>query len=54
MKVFENGDYGSVTDRIIHMLFQIDDVIHFGQQSIGVRLEDLKENLGEPWLHCVN
>lgn len=39
---FKANDYQTVTDRIISMLYKIDDVAYRNQHSVGVRLEDLK------------
>ena len=41
---FRNGDYDVVIASVVAMLFQIDDVIFRNQNSVGLRLEDLKEN----------
>ena len=43
-KSFLNNDYSSVVNQITSMLFQIDDVVYDRQNSVGVRLEDLKNN----------
>jgi hypothetical protein len=40
---FEQNDYTTVANKIRNMLFEIDSVIYHKQNSIGVRLEDLKE-----------
>ena len=40
---FEQNHYKGLTTRIRTMLFEIDNVIYHKQNSIGVRLEDLKE-----------
>ena len=39
---FENGDYDQVVHNVITMLFDIDQVAYRTQESVGVRLEDLK------------
>lgn len=39
---FENNDYGMLTKRIVAMLFDIDQIAFRMQNSVGVRLEDLK------------
>ena len=36
------------------MLFEIDNIIYHKQDSIAVRLEDLKEHPAKPYLHYVN
>jgi tetratricopeptide (TPR) repeat protein len=41
---FKENDYEKVVDRIVGMLFDIDQVIFRNQTSIGMRLEDLKEH----------
>jgi tetratricopeptide (TPR) repeat protein len=38
------NDYSSVVFRFIAMLFGIDQVIYRGQETVGVRLEDLKKH----------
>ena len=40
---FDNNDHSGVSTQIISMLFEIDNIIYHKQNSIGVRLEDLKE-----------
>ena len=40
---FEQNHYKGLTTRIRAVLFEIDNVIYYKQNSIGVRLEDLKE-----------
>ena len=40
---FEQNDYTSSRNKIRTMLFEIDNVIYHKQNSVGVRLEDLKE-----------
>jgi tetratricopeptide (TPR) repeat protein len=40
---FDNNEYTHIPTKIISMLFEIDNVIHHKQRSVGVRLEDLKE-----------
>ena len=41
-RAFESDEYASMTSRIITMLYDIDQVAFRRQDSIGVRLEDLK------------
>ena len=41
---FEKNDYFSLAQRIRTMLFEIDNIIYHQQNSVGVRLEDLKEH----------
>jgi hypothetical protein len=41
-ETFLNNDYLSLADRILTMLFEIDNSIYSRKNSIGVRLEDLK------------
>ena len=36
--------YINISNRIFQMLFEVDHAIYQNQNSIGVRLEDLKEN----------
>jgi tetratricopeptide (TPR) repeat protein len=43
-KKFQENDYGIVANKIFQMLFEVDHAIYQNQNSIGVRLEDLKEN----------
>ncbi|MDA9989425.1 hypothetical protein N9E48_01245, partial [Paracoccaceae bacterium] len=40
---FLNNDYFDIASRIVTMLFEIDSIVHEKYNSIGVRLEDLKE-----------
>lgn len=40
---FMNNEYDAVVIRILHMLFEIDNVLYHKQGLVGVRLEDLKE-----------
>ena len=40
---FEANDHLGCSTSIVHMLFEIDKIIYRKQNSIGVRLEDLKE-----------
>ena len=42
-KPFKQNEYSKIANRIISMLFDIDNVIYHKQNSVGVRLEDLKE-----------
>jgi hypothetical protein len=42
-KFFEENDYPKIANRIFGMLFAIDNIIYHKQNSIGVRLEDLKK-----------
>ena len=42
-KLFLDDDYVRLSTRILIMLFEIDNIIYHRQDSIGVRLEDLKE-----------
>ena len=39
---YENGDYDQVIHNVITMLFDFDQVAYRTQESVGVRLEDLK------------
>ena len=39
---FQQNDFATVTNMIVQMLFEIDNVIYKNKNSIGVRLEDLK------------
>jgi len=41
---FQKGDYLSISTKIVQMLFEIDKVSFSKGNSIGVRLEDLKEH----------
>tara|TARA_B100000768_G_scaffold176312_1_gene188885 strand:+ start:614 stop:3658 length:3045 start_codon:yes stop_codon:yes gene_type:complete len=43
-KSFDNNDYFSVAYTILQMLFEVDQPIFRNDNSIGVRLEDLKEH----------
>lgn len=40
---FMNNEYDAVAIRILHMLFEIDNILYHKQGLVGVRLEDLKE-----------
>ena len=40
---FEKNDYGSIAIQILSMLFEIDNIVYHKQDSVAVRLEDLKE-----------
>jgi hypothetical protein len=42
-KPFQQNEYFDLTVRIRSMLFEIDNIIYHKQNSVGVRLEDLKE-----------
>ena len=42
-KLFLDDNYNSVSNCILTMLFEIDNIIYHNQNSIGVRLEDIKE-----------
>ena len=46
-KDFMEGDYSACSTRIFTILFEINNSIYQNQKSIGVRLEDLKENPGK-------
>ena len=41
---FQDNDYKKIVNKIFQMLFEVDHVIYRNENSIGVRLEDLKEN----------
>ena len=41
--IFRNNDYKQIAVRIFQMLFEVDQAIFRNENSIGVRLEDLKE-----------
>ena len=41
---FHNDNYAEISVKVFTMLFEIDSVIYQKQNSIGVRLEDLKES----------
>ena len=43
-KPFLDNDYKTVSNKIFEMLFEVDHAIYQNPNSIGVRLEDLKEN----------
>ena len=43
IKSFRDNDYKKIALRIFQMLFEVDQVIFRNENSIGVRLEDLKE-----------
>jgi Flp pilus assembly protein TadD len=43
-KKSQKNDYGIIANKIFQMLFEVDHAIYQNQNSIGVRLEDLKEN----------
>ena len=40
---FSKNDYQGVVNRIFQMLFEIDNIIYQNENSIGLRLEDLKQ-----------
>ncbi len=42
-KSFKKNDHAAVANRIFQMLFEIDSIIFKNENSVGVRLEDLKE-----------
>ena len=42
-KSFQQNEYFKLTQKIRSMLFEIDNIIYHQQNSVGVRLEDLKE-----------
>ncbi len=42
-KEFQNNDYLGITTRVVKMLFEVDNIVFQKNNSIGVRLEDLKE-----------
>ncbi|MDA9991340.1 tetratricopeptide repeat protein, partial [Paracoccaceae bacterium] len=42
-KPFKENDYPKIPNKIFGMLFEIDNIVYHKQNSIGVRLEDLKE-----------
>lgn len=42
-KSYQDNKYNTVAHKIIGMLFEINDIVYHRQNSIGVRLEDLKE-----------
>ena len=41
---FYNNNHTKIAARIFQMLFEVDNVIYRNENSIGVRLEDLKEH----------
>ena len=41
---FDKNDVSGISIQILNMLFEIDNIIYHKQESIGVRLEDLKEH----------
>ena len=41
---FKKNDYFDTVNKIVQLLFEIDNVIYHKQKTIGVRLEDLKKN----------
>jgi Flp pilus assembly protein TadD len=43
-KKFQENDYEIIAQKIFQMLFEVDHAIYQNQNSIGVRLEDLKEH----------
>ena len=43
-KPFQKNEYSEIANKIFGMLFEIDNIIYHKQNSIGVRLEDLKES----------
>ena len=43
-KKFQENDYEIIAQKIFQMLFEVDHAIYKNQNSIGVRLEDLKEH----------
>jgi hypothetical protein len=49
---FNNNDYGSIVFRITTMLFAIDQIPFRTQESVGIRLEDLKSRPKET-LRCL-
>ena len=42
-KSFEDTDHSTIVNKILTMLFEIDNAVYSTQRSIGIRLEDLKE-----------
>ena len=44
MKAFRENDYKVISERIIQILFEVDSAIFQTNNSIGVKLEDLKEH----------
>ena len=44
MKNFQNNDHKTICGKIFQMLFEVDQTIFQNYNSIGVRLEDLKEH----------
>ena len=42
-KSFQQNEYSKLTQKIRSMFFEIDNIIYHKQNSVGVRLEDLKE-----------
>ena len=51
---YQKNSYMLVVNRLYSILFKIDNIIYYQQNSIGARLEDLKKGLAKPYLHCVN
>ena len=41
-KSLEKNSYTEIANKILNMLFEIDDIVYKRQRSVGVRLEDLK------------
>ena len=41
---FQNNRYFGFNSKIMEMLLEIDNVVYQKQESVGVRLEDLKQN----------
>ena len=44
LRDFRDNDYEKISTKIFEMLFEIDNAIYHNENSIGVKLEDLKEH----------
>ena len=44
MELYQKGDYCQLAKRIFTMLFQIDNIVFYKHNSIGLRIEDLKNH----------
>jgi hypothetical protein len=53
-KSYPKNDYSGMVSQISTMLFETDNVFYSRHRSVGVRLEDLKEQPHKPFLHYVN
>ncbi len=42
--IFKENNYGDIAKRIVTMLFEVNNIFYLNKNTVGVRLEDLKEN----------